>query len=161
MIYLVFFGGWQTQEPTRDPAFATHLNSVYNHSIPTLTVNELKEALKAGAIILDTRETNEFDVSHIRYSRHVGYIWFDMRSIYDIPKTDTVVVYCAVGNRSERIAEKLKKAGYQNVFSLFGGLYEWVNRRNPVYNKENIQTTEIHVYDKSWIKWLDSGSPVY
>ena len=117
--------------------------------------------LKRGAVVLDTRERDEYEVSHIRHAQHVGYIWFDMREVYDIPKTDTVVVYCAVGNRSERIGEKLKKAGYQHVFNLYGGIYEWVNQRNPVYNADDVQTTEVHVYDKNWSRWLLRGTPVY
>lgn len=160
-IFWLVLAGLQEQGPTRNPEYAARLNSIYRHSVPTITVNELKEAMKDGAVVLDAREADEFEVSHIRHSRHVGYIWFDMRNVYDIPKTDTIVVYCAIGNRSERIGEKLKKAGYQHVFNLFGGLYEWVNRRNPVYNNEDIQTTEIHGYDKNWARWLENGSAVY
>lgn len=160
-LILLIFPGWQEKGPTRNPEFAARLNSIYRHSIPTITVSELKKVMKTGVVILDTRELDEYEVSHIRHSRHVGYIWFDMRHVYDIPKTDTVVVYCAIGNRSERIGEKLRKAGYEHVFNLFGGLYEWVNRRNPVYNSEDIQTTEIHGYDKNWARWLENGSPVY
>src|SRR5690606_3428424 len=120
------------------------LNSVYRHSVPTISVSTLNGMLKHGVVLLDARETVEFEVSHIRHARHVGYIWFDMRKIYDISKTDTIVVYCAVGNRSERIGEKLQKAGYQHVYNLFGGIYEWVNQGNPVYNEKDIQTTEAH-----------------
>ncbi len=149
------------EEPTRNPEFASRLNSIYRHSVPTITVDELKNVIKHGAVMLDTREQDEFEISHMKHARHVGYIWFDMRKVYDIPKTDTIIVYCAVGNRSERIGEKLQKAGYQHVYNLFGGIYEWVNQRNPVYNRDNIQTTEIHVYDKNWVPWLENGSFVY
>lgn len=149
------------QDSTTNAGFRERLNSIYRHSVKTITVNELKPMLKQGAVVLDTREQDEFDVSHIRHARHVGYIWFDMREIYDIPKTDTVVVYCAIGNRSERIGEKLKKAGYQHVFNLYGGIYEWVNQRNPVYNANDVQTTEMHVYDKNWSRWLIRGTKVY
>ncbi|WP_257667811.1 rhodanese-like domain-containing protein [Parapedobacter tibetensis] len=149
------------QESTVNPEFAARLNSIYRHSVPTVTVSELKEMMKQGAVILDTREQDEFDVSHMKHARHVGFIWFDMRKVYDIPKIDTIIVYCAIGNRGERIAEKLQKAGYKHVFNLFGGIYEWVNQRNPVYNNEQIQTTELHVYDKNWALWLENGSHVY
>lgn len=149
------------QDSTGNPEFAERLNSIYRHSVPAITVNELKAMMKQGVVMLDTREQDEFDVSHIKYARHVGYIWFDMREIYDIPKTDTIVVYCAIGNRSERIGEKLQKAGYRHVFNLFGGIYEWVNQRNPVYNTNDVQTTEVRVYDKNWSKWLNRGTPVY
>lgn len=148
------------QDSTSNPEFGERLNNIYRHSVATVTVEELTPLMKRGAIVLDTREQDEFDVSHIRHARHVGYIWFDMREVYDIPKTDTIVVYCAIGNRSERIGEKLRKAGYRHVFNLFGGIYEWVNQRNPVYNRADVQTTEVHVYDKNWSQWLSHGTPV-
>jgi rhodanese-related sulfurtransferase len=111
--------------------------------------------------ILDTREQDEFDVSHLKYARHVGYIWFDMRSVYDIPKQSTIVVYCAVGNRAERIGEKLLKAGYKNVYNLYGGIFEWINQGNPVYTSDMVQTSEIHGYNKHWGNWLIRGAKVF
>ncbi|MGK6351321.1 rhodanese-like domain-containing protein [Parapedobacter sp. DT-150] len=153
--------GHQQQDSTINPDFSARLNSVYRHSVPTVTVSELPALMKQGAVILDAREQDEFDVSHLKHARHVGYIWFDMRKVYDIPKRDTIVVYCAIGSRSERIAEKLQKAGYRHVYHLFGGIYEWVNQRNPVYNNDSVQTTEIHVYDNNWSQWLENGSKVY
>ncbi len=161
IIGLCFAGLGVQQDSTLNPEFAARLNGIYRHSVPSMTAGELKAIKKTGIVILDTRELNEFEVSHMRHARHVGYIWFDMRKVYDVPKTDTVVVYCAIGNRSERIAEKLQKAGYQHVYRLFGGFYEWVNQRNPVYNNDNVQTTEIHVYDREWSRWLENGSPVH
>lgn len=159
---LLLLGLWHVQEdePTLNPEFASRLNSIYRHSVPTITVGELNNMIKQGAILLDTREQDEFEVSHMRYAKHVGFIWFDMRKVYDIPKTDTIVVYCAMGNRSERIGEKLQKAGYKHVYNLFGGIYEWVNQRNPVYNSRQTQTTEIHIYDKNWVQWLEHGTHV-
>lgn len=157
---LCLTNGGGLQDSTIDRAFGERLNSVYRHSVKQIAVEELAAMMKQGAMVLDTRERDEFEVSHIRRARHVGYIWFDMREIYDIPKTDTVVVYCAIGNRSERIAEKLKKAGYQHVFNLYGGIYEWVNQRNPVYNADDVQTTEVHIYDRGWSQWLIRGTPV-
>lgn len=154
------FGGLQQQDSTQNPEFAARLNSIYRHSVPSVTVEELKDWMKQGVVLLDAREEDEYKVSHLRHAKHVGYIWFDMRNVYDIPRTDTIVVYCAVGNRSERIGEKLRKAGYRHVYNLFGGIYEWINQHNPVYNSNNIQTTEIHIYDKNWSQWLKNGSLV-
>lgn len=153
--------GNSIQDSTSNPEFGERLNNIYRHSVATVTVDELTPMVKNGAVVLDTREQDEFDVSHIRHARHVGYIWFDMREVYDIPKTDTIVVYCAIGNRSERIGEKLRKAGYRHVFNLFGGIYEWVNQHHPVYNADDVQTTEVHVYDKNWSQWLIRGAHVH
>jgi len=156
----LIFGSLQ-QDSTVNAEFADRLNSFYRHSVPVVTVSELKDLIKQGAILLDAREEDEFEISHIRHAHPVGYLWFDMRTIYDFPTTDTLVVYCAVGDRSERIGEKLHKAGYRHVYMLFGGLYEWVNQGNPIYNNQDIQTTEVHIYDKNWSRWLEAGSPVY
>ncbi|MBK1440443.1 rhodanese-like domain-containing protein [Parapedobacter sp. ISTM3] len=149
------------QDSTANPGFADQLNRVYRHTVPTVTVSELKAMMKQGIVILDAREQEEYEVSHMRHAQHVGYVWFDMRKIYNIPKTDTIVVYCAIGNRGERIGEKLRKAGYQHVYNLFGGIYEWVNQRNPVYNRNNVQTTKIHIYEPSWSKWLEYGTRIH
>lgn len=154
-------GGGSLQDSTTNPEFRTRLNNVYRHHLKTIVASELTSMMKQGAVVLDTRERDEFDVSHIRHARHVGYIWFDMREVYDIPKTDTIVVYCTIGTRSERIGEKLTKAGYRHVFNLYGGIYEWVNQRKPVYNADDVQTTEVHVYDKNWSRWLTRGTHVY
>src|SRR5690606_1501090 len=161
LLSIISYFGRQDEDVTRNPEYAAYLHDIYQHTIPNITVNELKKVMKKGVVILDTREADEYEISHIRHARHVGYIWFDMRHVYDIPKTDTVIVYCTIGNRSERVGEKLKRAGYQHVFNLFGGLYEWVNWRNPIYNRNDIQTTLIHGYNKEWQRWLENGSPVY
>lgn len=162
-IIFILFGLWlfQDYEKTINPEFSSRLDSIYRHVTPTITVEEFKEIKKHRVYVLDTREEDEYEVSHIKFSRHVGYIWFDMRKVYDIPKSDTIVVYCAVGNRSERIGEKLQKAGYQHVYNLYGGIFEWINRHNPVYKTSGTQTTEIHAYNKSWSIWLENGVKVW
>ena len=138
--------------------FKKVLDSMYNHTVPLITVDSLKY-LKA-VYILDTRETKEFDVSHLKNARSVGYIWFDMRSVYDIPKDATVVLYCSIGYRSENIGEKLLKYGYQHVYNLYGSIFEWVNQGNPVYKSSGVQTSEVHTYNKKWAKWIDRGTKV-
>ncbi|SEM52964.1 Rhodanese-related sulfurtransferase [bacterium A37T11] len=146
---------------TLNPEFGFHLDSLYHHSVPLVSVSALKRMEKKGAYVLDVRETDEFEVSHLKYARHVGCIWFDMRKVYDIPLDSTIVVYCAVGNRAERIGEKLIRAGYKHVYNLYGGIFEWVNEGNPVYTFDNIQTSEIHAYNKAWGVWLSRGAKVY
>ncbi len=134
------------------------LDSLYSHSVPLISVDSLKHLKNIH--VLDTRETKEFEVSHLKNALNVGYIWFDMRTIYNIPKDDTVVLYCSVGYRSEKIGEKLLKIGYQHVYNLYGSIFEWVNQGNPVYKSNGIQTSEIHTYDKKWAKWLTKGTKV-
>ena len=76
-------------------------------------------------------------------------------------KNSELVVYCSLGIRSESIASKLKKAGYSNVFNLYGGIFEWKNNGFTVYNLENIETENIHAYSKDWGIWLKKGKKVF
>ena len=145
---------------TINPEFNELLEKIYPDDIPTLSILEFKELKKENLYLLDTRGKVEFSISHLKNAREVGYLWFDMRDVYDIPKDATVVMYCAVGNRSTRIAEKLIKSGYKNVFVLFGGIFEWVNEGNPVYTQKDIQTSQVHAYNKDWSIWLEKGSKV-
>jgi rhodanese-related sulfurtransferase len=157
IVFALFFPLWGFAQ-IKNPAFKKVLDKMYHHTVPLISVDSLKH-LKA-VYILDTREDNEFDVSHLKNARNVGYIWFDMRSIYDIPKEATIVLYCSVGYRSEKIGEKLIKYGYQNVYNLYGSIFEWVNEGNPVYKSNGVQTSEIHTYNKKWAKWVESGTKV-
>lgn len=139
--------------------FKHMLDSMYSHTVPLISVDSLKN-LK-NVYLLDTREKEEFEVSHLKNARNVGYIWFDMRKVYDIPKDANIIVYCSVGYRSEKIGEKLRRNGYKNVFNLYGSIFEWANEGYPLYKSNGVQTTEIHTYNKNWAKWVERGTKVY
>lgn len=147
-------------EKTINPDYAGLLKKIYPEEIPSISVAEFKELKKENLYLLDTRGKEEYIISHLRNAREVGYYWFDMRDVYDISKDATVVLYCAVGNRSSRIAERLMKSGYKNVFILYGGIFEWVNTGNPVYTQNDIQTSQVHGYTKEWGIWLEKGNKV-
>ncbi len=151
----------ETNFKTVNPEFSDLLEKIYPSDIPTLSILEYKKLKKENIYLLDTRGKDEFGISHLKYAREVGYLWFDMRDVYDIPKNATIIMYCAIGNRSSKIAEKLIKAGYKNVFVLYGGIFEWVNEGNPVYTQKDIQTSQIHGYTREWSIWLEKGSKVF
>ena len=84
-----------------------------------------------------------------------------MTSVAEIPKSDTIVVYCSIGYRSERIGEKLLAAGYKNVFNLYGGIFDWKNNDRVVVDSKNEPTEKVHSYNKTWGLFLDKGEKVY
>jgi rhodanese-related sulfurtransferase len=131
-------------------------------SIPYITVDSLANN-KEKFILLDSREKQEFETSHLKNAIFVGYDFFNIDSIEkQLPNRNAeIVVYCSLGIRSEDIAEKLKKAGYQNVKNLYGGIFEWKNKDLPIYNASEAETDSVHTYSKSWSKWLHNGKKVY
>ncbi len=144
-------------------SFHDMLKTYYKNSVPTIQPAALyKKILKGEKIhIFDTRELNEFSVSRIKGSIHVGYDKFNINSTNSIKKDEIIIVYCTIGARSEQIGEKIIKDGFKNVFNLYGGLIYWKNQGYPVLDKSNKVTQNIHVYSKEWGKWLRKGKPVY
>lgn len=142
----------------KNPEYKEMIDAMYEHSVPLISVDSLKHV--KNVFLLDARENKEYEVSHLKNAKQVGYIWFDMRKVVDIPKDANVVVYCSVGYRSEKIAEKLQKNGFKHVYNLYGGIFEWVNQHQPVYKTNGVQTSEIHTYNKSWAKWITNGTKI-
>ncbi len=138
-------------------------NEIISKTIPLISAENLKkvENTKTPLLILDAREKKEYDVSHIKGAKHVGYDYFKMPKTEGVDKSTTIVVYCSVGYRSEKVGEKLKKAGFKKVMNLHGGIFEWKNKGYPVYDNDGNETQKIHAYDKSWGKWVTKGEKVY
>lgn len=138
------------------------LNKYNERSVPYISVQELAMP-KTNAIILDAREMKEFNVSHIKNAVYVGHDDFQIDSTQQkLPDKDTkIVVYCSLGIRSEDVAEKLIKAGYTNVYNLYGGIFEWKNNNFTIYDSEEKETENVHTFNKSWSKWLTNGIKIY
>lgn len=131
-------------------------------SVPYISVEELRmKQLKEDVILFDTRSTEEFEVSHIKNAIFVGYNDFDLDRLPKISKESSIIVYCSLGIRSEKIGEKLKKAGFENVQNLFGGIFEWKNAGFPVVDPEGNSTEKVHAYSKQWSKWLKNAEKIY
>ncbi len=133
----------------------------YNkENIPYVSVDSLFE-LQSNSVLIDTREKEEFKISHIKNAIYVGYTDFDISIVKDIPKDQRIVVYCSLGVRSEVIARKLKKEGYTKVYNLYGGIFEWKNKNFPVVDNQGKETEKIHAFSKEWSIYLKKGTKVY
>jgi rhodanese-related sulfurtransferase len=135
------------------------LSSTYDKDFPLVYPNQKKLINKAT--VLDTREKNEYEVSHLKGAQWVGYESFDVNTVRDIPKDQPVVVYCSIGARSQEIGKKLKQEGFKNVYNLYGGIFHWVNEDNPVFQLDSLPTKKVHTYNKMWGVWLNKGEKVH
>lgn len=167
LILLMMMAWWVPvvvlQAQTTDPAYGQLLEKMYRKTVPLITVSQAA-ALQAGSkqvFFLDTREQEEYQVSHIRDAVWVGYKDFSLRRVAGIPRQTPVIVYCSVGYRSEKIGEKLLQAGFTDVHNLYGSIFEWVNQGQPVYKTPTQSTTRVHAYSRSWGRWLTRGTKVY
>lgn len=103
----------------------------------SITVSEATLKInREDAIVLDVRETHEWDAGHITGARHVALAQLDKRlSEIDKHKAHPVIVCCASGNRSSSACGVLKRAGFEQVFNLAGGLGAWREAGLPITTK--------------------------
>ncbi|SDD58072.1 Rhodanese-related sulfurtransferase [Pricia antarctica] len=137
------------------------LKKFNKESVPYIKVDALNGM--NHVVLLDAREKEEYEVSHLKNAIWVGAKTFDLDSV--VPKIEDknteIIVYCSIGVRSENIGEKLMDAGYPNVKNLYGGIFEWKNEGHAVYNPEGNETEKVHAFNKHWGKLLKKGEKVY
>ena len=114
-------------------------------------------------VILDARQEEEYRVSRIPGAIWIGYKEFEKDKVLDaVPDKDTpLVVYCSIGVRSEKIGEKLKEAGFTDVYNLYGGIFEWKNRGKTVVDQQGEPTEKVHAYSRYWGRFLKNAEKIY
>src|SRR3954451_10157977 len=83
-----------------------------------------------NVVVVDVRETDEWDAGHLPGARHVPRGHLESRIEGAAPdRSQRVVLYCASGNRSALAAHTLRdQLGYEHVESLTGGITLWKDR---------------------------------
>lgn len=160
IVTLLFTVVLNAQPKVGSSAYGLMLKSLLSHSVPELSVDSALQIMDSTTVVLDAREPQESNVSGIKNAIPVGYDHFKLSSVDSVSKNSKVIVYCSVGYRSEKIAEKLIKAGFTDVSNLYGGIFEWVNKGQPTY-KDSLITPKVHAYNKVWGAWVQKGEKVY
>ena len=158
LIFIMFLSN-TTNAQIKSKAFDSLLNVMVTKSVPSVGCEDIKKM--KNIVLLDTREKREYEVSHLKDARWVGFVNFNLKSVAAIPKDANIVVYCPIGVRSGKIGEKLMQAGFTNVHNLYGSIFEWVNQGNPVYDMTGKPTNKIHGYNWKWGVWCNKGEKVY
>ena len=100
-------------------------------------------------IIIDTREKEEFRVSHITGAMNIPYDKDPLKHLTDIKPDSPIVVYCSVGYRSSILAGKLQDMGLKEVYNLEGSIFKWANvDRLLVQGKVTVH--KVHPYNTHW-----------
>ncbi len=85
------------------------------------------------AIYVDVREDKEYSEGHLLGSVHIplGQL-VDRVAELDKYKQQPVIVGCRSGNRSGMGCARLRKAGFEQVYNLKGGILAWQNVNLPI-----------------------------
>jgi rhodanese-related sulfurtransferase len=83
--------------------------------------------MKPLPLVIDIREEREYLLGHIEGAVHLSRNRLEAKVREIAPDRNTrIVVYCAVGTTCASAAETLRRLGYHNIFSLKGGLQNWL-----------------------------------
>ena len=81
--------------------------------------------INKGAMIIDVRPADAFGTGHIVNARNIGLQMIEPGRSPLKKKNRVVLTVCENGTNSGRAANTLRKAGFESVFSLKGGLKQW------------------------------------
>ena len=102
------------------------------HEIP---LEEAEQALRAADVLIDVRETDEYQAGHIPGAIHAsrGMLEFKLSSAPQLNARDLkFVLYCKTSGRAALAACAMQDMGYLNVQSLAGGFDAWAAGGRPV-----------------------------
>jgi rhodanese-related sulfurtransferase len=92
-----------------------------------VTAADAVRLINKGALVIDVRKPEEFAQGHIVNARNVPLERMQKEGDDAIKKQKSKILLavCADGATSGRAAGHLRKSGYENAFSLKGGLAGW------------------------------------
>jgi rhodanese-related sulfurtransferase len=143
-----------------DPDYKIMIEGKYE--FPTISPDSARLALNDNNVIfLDTREHEEYNVSHLPNAILFGYDNPNWKAVDTLRKDKTVIVYCSIGVRSQNIAEELEEKGFTDIKNLYGGIFLWADQSREMLDDKNNETAKVHGYNRFWGRWVKNAETVY
>ncbi|GHD40961.1 Rhodanese-related sulfurtransferase [Marinobacter persicus] len=96
--------------------------------VEEISVDQADEAIKQADLLLDVRDADEYQVSHIPGATNVsrGRLEFKFSTDPALENRDmNIVVYCKSSGRAALSAKVLQEMGYRHIKSIAGGFDAW------------------------------------
>ncbi|HUW28474.1 MAG TPA: rhodanese-like domain-containing protein [Sulfuriferula sp.] len=103
--------------------------------IREVDVNSAAQRIGAGAVVIDVRESAEFDAGCLPNAVNIprGVLEFKTSDHPALANKDAeILLYCKTGGRSALAALNLQRLGYTRPVSVAGGFETWANAGQPV-----------------------------
>ncbi len=117
--------------------------------IELLDLDTAREEIASGTKLIDVREQNEWDESHIDAALHVPQGELVERIDEIAPDTsERLLLHCRTDNRSSTMAAELSGLGYDNVAVVEGGIVAWENAGLPTVNASGLSKEQRMRYSR-------------
>ncbi|WP_300329888.1 FAD-dependent oxidoreductase [Fusobacterium sp.] len=119
--------------------------NLLNDDFRQVHFTEVRELVENGAFIIDVRERNEYELSHIEGALNIPLSEIRER-LNEVPKDRPVYLHCRSGQRSYNACLLLKHMGFDNIFNISAGymgisFFEYFNdvtmNRKPIVTDYN------------------------
>jgi rhodanese-related sulfurtransferase len=118
---------------SHSPGFLRMVNEA-KRKIKEISIADVRDKQQRGQkfFFVDIREDEEWAAGRAKGAMHIGkgVIERDIESLIPDKKAE-IVLYCGGGFRSALSALSLQQMGYQNVFSMAGGIRDWRELGHP------------------------------
>ena len=96
-------------------------------SFKSISVADAMQLIENGALIIDVREQNEYDLAHIENSVLVPLSTVSAEKINEVnPQNKTILIHCHSGKRSKVAANIILTQGYTGeILELDEGIKAW------------------------------------
>ncbi|WP_290654244.1 rhodanese-like domain-containing protein [Idiomarina sp.] len=127
---------------------AMKLCQMAKNNVNEVTTEQLQQALRDGARVIDVREPAEYTQGHIREAVNMprGVLEMQLNQHPDVAGYDDALqriadkplyLICKTGGRSALAAESLERMGFDKVYSVTGGMSAWAEEKRPVVAGES------------------------
>ena len=99
-------------------------------NVPEVSVDELADAQRRGAPLVDVREPDEYEAAHVPGAELVplGQV---VARVGEISRDGPVYVICQSGSRSAKAVQWYRSQGI-DAYNVAGGTKAWIERGHPV-----------------------------
>lgn len=98
----------------------------------SVSAQEAVRLINQGATVVDLREAARFNNGHIVDAINVPATELKANAEARLKKKRPVLLICDTGGSSARLVAPLRQAGFENTWSLDGGLAAWERENLPV-----------------------------
>ena len=89
---------------------------------------------REDCVVLDVREPWEFNISRLKNALNIPLRCLQQR-LHELKPSVPYLVYCHHGSRSLFACAIMKRAGFQEVFNLHGGIDRWSVTLDPTLKR--------------------------
>ena len=117
LIFLALLASWAVVMFYEMKLKATTLSQV--------STTDAVRMINKGAIIIDVRPDGAYEAGHIVNAKNITLDAIQADQNVNKKKNKLLLTVCENGVSSNKAVNLLRKAGFENVFSLKGGLRQW------------------------------------